>query len=224
VRAACPAPCLAVKNLFARFRRKPQTLAVSPREDTSSYFATQFQEGHQDTQLLVSWDARGLDLHAKPYDPALGTLSLVKIFGQDPQLSQLGPEALSAFGNYLDYVQVEAGRQVIGQDEQGDFLLIVLDGTVAVERVQPWGAKARLGESRAGDVLGEMSLLDAGARFSACTTLTPAKFAVLGAAALDRMMQHEPRLAAALLAWLARRLSLRLRQVSARLSALLTRE
>ena len=112
----------------------------------------------------------------------------------------------------------------MGQDEQGDFLLIVLDGTVAVERVQPWGAKARLGESRAGDVLGEMSLLDAGARFSACTTLTPAKFAVLGAAALDRMMQHEPRLAAALLAWLARRLSLRLRQVSARLSALLTRE
>ena len=128
------------------------------------------------------------------------------------------------FGNYLEYVQVEAGRQVIGQDEQGDFLLIVLDGTVAVERVQPWGAKARLGESRAGDVLGEMSLLDAGARFSACTTLTPAKFAVLGAAALDRMMQHEPRLAAAMLAWLARRLSLRLRQVSARLSALLTRE
>jgi CRP-like cAMP-binding protein len=47
---------------------------------------------------------------------------------------------------------------------------------------------------------------------------------VLGAGALDRMMQHEPRLAAALLAWLARRLSLRLRQVSARLSALLTRE
>ena len=141
-----------------------------------------------------------------------------------PQLSQLGPEALAVFGNYLEYVQVEAGRQVIGQDEQGDFLLIVLDGTVAVERVQPWGAKARLGESRAGDVLGEMSLLDAGARFSACTTLTPAKFAVLGAAALDRMMQHEPRMAAALLAWLARRLSLRLRQVSARLSALLTRE
>ena len=213
-----------MKNLFARFRRSPEPPASTPREESSSYFATQFQEGHQDTQLMVSWDTRSIDLHTKPYEPALGTLALVKLFGQDPQLSQLGPEALSVFGNYLEYVQVEAGRQVIGQDEQGDFLLIVLDGTVAVERVQPWGAKARLGESRAGDVLGEMSLLDAGARFSACTTLTPTKFAVLGAAALDRMMQHEPRLAAAMLAWLARRLSLRLRQVSARLSALLTRE
>src|ERR1700742_2926737 len=192
------------RNLVARFRRKPQPLAVAPRDDSSSYFATQFQEQHQDTQLMVSWDTRSIDLHTKPYDPALGTLALVKLFGQDPQLSQLGPEAVSVFGNYLEYVQVEAGRQVIGQDEQGDFLLIVLDGTVAVERVQPWGAKARLGESRAGDVLGEMSLLDAGARFSACTTLTPAKFAVLGAAALDRMMQHEPRLAAAPLALLPR--------------------
>ena len=211
-------------NLLSRFRRKPAAPDAPVREDTSSYFATQFQDNQQDTQLMVSWDARAIDLHTRPYDPALGTLALVKIFGQDPQLSQLGPEALASFGRYLEYVQVEAGRQVIGQDEQGDFMLIVLDGTVAVERVQPWGAKARLGESRAGDVLGEMSLLDAGARFSACTTLTPAKFAVLGAAALDRMMQHEPRLAAALLAWLARRLSLRLRQVSARLSALLTRE
>jgi hypothetical protein len=214
-----------VKNLLARLRRLPPTpQEPTPREDTSSYFATQFQEHGQDTQLMVSWDSRGLDLHATPCEPSYGTLALIKLFGQDPQLSQLGPEALAAFGEYLEYVQVEAGRQVIGQDEQGDFLLIVLDGTVAVERVQPWGARARLGESRAGDVLGEMSLLDAGARFSACTTLTPARFAVLGAAALDRMMQHEPRLAAALLAWLARRLSLRLRQVSARLSALLTRE
>lgn len=211
-----------MKNFFARFRRQPVPLAVAPRDDSSGYFATQFQEGHQDTQLMVNWDARSLDLHATPYDATLGTLALVKLFGHDPQLSQLGPETLATFGNYLEYVQVDAGRQVIGQDEQGDFLLIVLDGTVAVERVQPGGAKARLGESRAGDVLGEMSLLDAGARFSACTTLTNTKLAVLGAAALDRMIKHEPRLAAGLLAWLARRLSLRLRQISARLAALLT--
>ena len=215
-----------MKNLLARFRRKAAPQPARARDDasSSSYFATQFQEPNQDTQLLVSWDTRSLDIHTRPLDPSLGTLALVKLFAQDPQLSQLGPESLSTFGNYLQYVQVDAGRQVIGQDEQGDFLLIVLEGTVAVERVQPWGAKARLGESRAGDVLGEMSLLDAGARFSACTTLTPSRFAVLPAAALDRMMHHEPRLAAALLAWLARRLSLRLRQVSARLSALLTRE
>jgi hypothetical protein len=213
-----------VKNFIARLRRRHESLPERPQEAASGYFSAQFQEPAHDTQLMVSWETRSLDLNAAPYETTPGTLAVVKLFGQDPQLSQLGPEALALFGHYLDFVQVDAGRQVIGQDEQGDFLLIVLEGTVAVERVQPWGAKARLGEARTGDVLGEMSLLDAGARFSACTTLTPAKFAVLRAPALDRMMQHEPRLAAALLAWLARRLSLRLRQVSARLSALLTRE
>ena len=88
-----------MKNLLARFRRKPTPLPVVARDDSSSYFATQFQEQHQDTQLMVSWDARSIDLHTKPYESALGTLAMVKLFGQDPQLSQLGPESLSVFGN-----------------------------------------------------------------------------------------------------------------------------
>jgi len=41
-----------------------------------------------------------------------------------------------------------------------------------VDRVQPWGEHLRLAETRPGDILGEMSLLDSGIRFSACTTLT----------------------------------------------------
>jgi len=98
----------------------------------------------------------------------------------------------------------------------------VLEGTVSVDRVQPWGARARLAEARAGDMLGEMSLLDAGGRFSACHTLTPAVLAVLDAKKLDELVATSPKLALALLASLARRLSLRLRQVSARLSALLS--
>ena len=73
-----------------------------------------------------------------------------------------------------------------------------------------------------GDMLGEMSLLDAGARFSACTTLTACSLAVVDAQRLDEMITNEPRLGLALLASLSRRLSLRLRQVSARLSALLS--
>ena len=69
-----------------------------------------------------------------------------------------------------------------------------------------------------GDILGEMSLLDSGIRFSACTTLTDCEIAVLSAEALDDMMAQDPQLAASLVALLARKLSLRLRVVSARLS------
>jgi len=101
-------------------------------------------------------------------------------------------------------------------------MLIVLDGTLSVDRGQPWGSKARLAEAHAGDMLGEMSLLDAGARFSSCVTVTPCILAVVEAKRLDEMIGREPRLSVALLASLSRRLSLRLRQVSARLSALLS--
>ena len=68
-----------------------------------------------------------------------------------------------------------------------------------------------------------LSLLDAGARFSACTTITPTLLAVLDARRMDELIAQEPRIALALLASLSRRLSLRLRQVSTRLSALLSR-
>ena len=115
-----------------------------------------------------------------------------------------------------------AGRDVISQDELGDYMVIILEGTLSVDRAQPWGGKLRLAEAHAGDMLGEMSLLDAGARFSSCMSLTPCTLAVVDAQRLDEMVTREPRLGVALLASLSRRLSLRLRQVSARLSALLS--
>jgi hypothetical protein len=63
-----------------------------------------------------------------------------------------------------------------------------------------------------------MSLLDSGLRFSACTTLNECEIAVLSAEGLDSMMTEEQQLAASLIALLGRKLSLRLRVVSARLS------
>jgi CRP-like cAMP-binding protein len=62
-----------------------------------------------------------------------------------------------------------------------------------------------------------MSLLDSGIRFSVCTTLNTCEIAILSAEAMDEMVATAPALAANLVALLARKLSLRLRAVSARL-------
>ncbi len=67
-----------------------------------------------------------------------------------------------------------------------------------------------------------MALLDAGPRASDCVTQGPCLLAVLETEALLRLMRQDAPLALVLLAGLARRLSLRLRQVSTRLSTLLT--
>jgi CRP-like cAMP-binding protein len=96
-------------------------------------------------------------------------------------------------------------------------MVVVLSGELVVNRRQPWGETLRLAQTGPGDLLGEMSLLDSGQRFSSCTTLVDSELAVLSAEALDDMLVHDPALAAQLVAILARKLSVRLRAVSSRL-------
>lgn len=188
----------------------------------SGFFTTLFMDRDGDEPPpRVAWPERAQQLQAQGVPRADGEALFAAAWAADRHAAALGEAGLKRLAAYLEFARVAADREVIAQDEQGDFLVIVLDGTLAVDRQQPWGGRARLGEARSGDLLGEMSLLDAGTRFSACRTLGPSTLAVLQAGALDRMMAQDARLAAALLATLARRLSLRLRQSSARLSALL---
>jgi len=194
----------------------------NPETPDSGYFSTMFLDREEQAPALVPWSVRAGQLEAVALPAAEGAQKFARAWNNDRHAVSLTDSELQQLMAYLTFVSLTPDREVIAQDEQGDYLLIVLEGTIAVDRVQPWGGRARLGEARVGDLLGEMSLLDAGTRFSSCRTLTPCVVAVLEAHALDRMMKDDPRLAAVLLAALARRLSLRLRQASARLSALLT--
>lgn len=217
---------MALKKLFGRLTGGTAPPEPAPAHDgaasDSGFFSTQFHERAEDSQVIATWAARAADVGAQPLDRAVAEPLFIRIWGADRYVAALATGDILKLSRYLHFVTVPADREVIGQDEQGDYMLIVLEGTLAVDRVQPWGGRARLAEARAGDMLGEMSLLDAGTRFSACTTLTPCTLAVVDAQRLDEMIMNEPRLGLALLASLSRRLSLRLRQVSARLSALLS--
>jgi hypothetical protein len=200
---------------------RPQRRQGDADGQDSEFFTTVFQERDEDTAALVPWSERAKQLETKASNRAKGGEMLARIWGSEHYSAAMGDGGLKRLAGFMQFIEVKADCEVIAQDERGDYLLIILDGTVAVDRVQPWGGRVRLGESRPGDILGEMSLLDAGTRFSACRTLTPCTLGVLEASEMDRMMNDDPRLAAALMAALARRLSLRLRQASARLSALL---
>ena len=149
---------------------------------------------------------------------ARGSKLLQALWGKDKYMAQLPAGAMQRLEKFFVFAQVQADRDVIRQDEYGNFMIVVLTGTIAVDRAQPWGEQLHLAETRPGDILGEMSLLDSGIRFSTCTTLSECEIAVLSADALDDMMIQDPALAASLVALLARKLSLRLRVVSTRLS------
>ncbi|HQQ70373.1 MAG TPA: cyclic nucleotide-binding domain-containing protein [Alicycliphilus sp.] len=194
--------------------------ANKPGEDPgdSVLFTTAFASLGVDESLLVPWEARAVEVGAKRLPKSRGGKLLQSLWAKDKYMAHLDQSAVERMERFFQFASIAPNRDVIRQDEYGNFMVVLLTGTIAVDRVQPWGEHLRLAETRPGDILGEMSLLDSGMRFSACTTLTDCEVAVLSAEAMDEMMAQDPQLAASLVALLARKLSLRLRVVSARLS------
>ena len=206
-----------LNSILGRLRKKAEPPTDSEAPD-SMMFTTAFQELGVDASLLVPWDARALEVGARPLSPAHGTELLQGLWAKDKYMSLLDAVAIARMERFLDFCSVPPNQDIIRQDEYGNFMVVILTGAVAVDRLQPWGERLRLAETRPGEILGEMSLLDSGIRFSACSTLSDCDIAVLGADAMDDMLNSDPTLAANLIALLARKLSLRLRVVSARLS------
>ena len=186
-----------------------------PRD--SVLFTTAFAGQGVHDSLLVPWEARAVEVGATRLPKSRGGRLLQSLWARDPSMAHLDQDAVERMERFFDFAAIPPNRDLIRQDEYGNFMVVLLAGSIAVDREQPWGEQLRLAETRPGDILGEMSLLDSGIRFSNCTTLTDCEVAVLGAAALDEMMTQDAPLAASLVALLARKLSLRLRAVSARL-------
>ena len=204
-------------RIFDILKSREPTEATEERQD-SVLFSTAFAGLGVDASLLVPWEARAAEIDAKPLDAARGTKLLQGLWTKDRYMRQLNQKAIQQLERHFDFAIVPANRDIILQDEYGNFMVVLLSGAVAVDRVQPWGERLRLAETRPGEILGEMSLLDSGIRFSACTTMGECEVGVLTADGMDDMMATSPQLAANLIALLARKLSLRLRVVSARLS------
>jgi CRP-like cAMP-binding protein len=195
---------------------------TGPDSDLFSSTLSGADLGEDDAPARADWAGRSLALDAQPLDPAEGALLLARLWRAERHVVALQPDELSHLCAQLRYVRVGRDRQVIGQNELGDFMVVVLEGTLSVDRLRADGGLTRLAEAHPGDLVGEMAMLDAGARFSSCTTLGPCTLAVLEAPQLEQLFDQHPRIGLALVATLSRRLSLRLRQVSARLSALLS--
>ncbi len=204
-------------GIFDILKPKDPPGPAEERQD-SVFFSTAFAGLGVDASLLVPWEARAVEIDAKRLDATRGTKLLQNLWSKDRYMRHLDLKAIQELERHFDFATIPPNRDIIRQDEYGNFMVVLLSGAVAVDRVQPWGERLRLAEIRPGEILGEMSLLDSGIRFSACTTMNECEVGVLTAEGMDDMMAASPQLAANLIALLARKLSLRLRVVSARLS------
>jgi CRP/FNR family transcriptional regulator, cyclic AMP receptor protein len=199
-----------------------------------STFATTLMPEDEAVLPWVDWAVRAAQVGARPLDAGAAAAKWLALWHDDRHVAALPDGAAARLAPRLHAAEVPAGQTLVAQDEQGNFLLVLLQGRVAVERAgagasgEPRPSRrrtddpSRLSEARPGDLLGELALFDAGPRFASCRTLQPCEVAVLDAGGLQRLMADDAPLAAALMAAMARRLSLRLRLTSARLNALLS--
>ena len=133
------------------------------------------------------------------------------------QLSEA--EALTVVG-FMRPRRFESGTTIIRQGEATDtgFMVLVLDGEITVEtliarRSNPVTVTV-LGP---GSLIGEMSLVDGGARSASCTASSAVRCAVLTREALEALIAEQPATAAKLMVAVALRLTERLRDSSHKL-------
>lgn len=98
------------------------------------------------------------------------------------------------------------GDVIMRQGDPSDALHVITRGHVRVERGQPGETPLLLAELSAGDVIGEMGLLDHAPRSATVTALEHTETLEIHAAVMALVIMEYPQVASALLRTLSRRL------------------
>lgn len=116
----------------------------------------------------------------------------------------------------MDCHAASRGQEILKEGDDGDFLVIILTGEVAVIKHTD-GHHKLIATVGPGAVLGEMSLVDGIPRFASCIASEPTDFAVLTRDTLYDLMVSEPALGGKVLLLLLQLLTRRLRDTSEKL-------
>lgn len=122
--------------------------------------------------------------------------------------------------SYMKPKRIKAGTAFIeeGEVRQNDYMLLVLEGDIAVESDVPG-----LNESIVvnvigpGNLIGEMGMLDGSPRSARCTANTDIAAAVLSRTALMRLLRDHPGVGSRLLLAISKRMADRLRETTRKL-------
>ncbi len=123
-----------------------------------------------------------------------------------PLFAALDADAAEALHSSMDEVTLERGDVIFAEGEPGDRLYVVIDGKVKLGHASGDGRESLLAVLGPGEMFGELSLFDPGARTATATALTEATVAGLGRPALRPWLTGRPEVAETLLTALAQRL------------------
>lgn len=155
-------------------------------------------------------------------------------------LQDLTPEEVDILGAGMLMVRAEPGQVLIQEGETGEWMMLLLKGTVDVTKrvmVKPeppadgatgeepaeTEAISRLSVIRPGAAIGEMSMLDSEPRYASCTAIEAVEAGALGRREIALLIRDHPAVGAKLLVKITQLMAQRLRNTSNQLIKLLNR-
>ena len=161
-----------------------------------------------------------------------------------PLLEDFTPEEADVLAASMLLVRAAPGQVLIREGDSGDWMMLILKGTVDVTKhielradegaesppgpvpdvagvVRMESAESRVAVLQRGAAIGEMSMLDSGLRYTTCTAIEPVEAGVLGSHAIGLLIRDHPGVGAKLLVKITQLMAQRLRNVSNQLVKLL---
>ncbi len=139
-------------------------------------------------------------------------------------LEDMTPEEADTLGKMMPSVRARAGQTMIRQGEVGEWMLLLLEGTVDVVKSTESGEWSRMAVVKEGASFGEMSMLDSAPRYASCIAIGDVRAGVLTRPAIAHLIQYHPAIGAKLLVKLTQLLAQRLRNTSNRLVKVLQKK
>jgi CRP-like cAMP-binding protein len=123
-----------------------------------------------------------------------------------PLFRDLDAQALRSLAA-VAWIRVCDRREVIvRQDDPADAVFLIKRGRASVSMMTRDGHALMIGELGAGEIIGEISLLDGGGRSATVAAMTPAELVGVSRQSFLEVIEKQPRIAVALLPVLASRL------------------
>jgi CRP/FNR family transcriptional regulator, cyclic AMP receptor protein len=94
-------------------------------------------------------------------------------------LGRLSPDEIDALVTYSRVERYEAGEEIFAKGSPGQSLMAVLRGTVRISSLSLTGKEIVLNLMSAGEIFGEIAVLDGGERSGDATAVTPCELLVL---------------------------------------------
>jgi HEAT repeat protein len=138
---------------------------------------------------------------------ALGDIETMLRLRRVPLFERLAPEDLQRLAAVAVERSFAAGEVLVREGDPGDELFVILDGEVAVSRLEPDGSERSIRTYQAGDHIGELAALRDRPRAATVTATGPVRTLVIGGEGLTAILLERPEAAMAMLATLAERIS-----------------